>query len=588
MNHRLRDAAKRLKEKEGISIRRADKTAALVLISTDEYNNKLDAILNDDTKFKRISRNPIEEIKRETNKIIERVNASSNAARLPPISGDYEPGYLYGTIKTHKNGNPLRPIISQIPTPTYALAKKLNNLLTPYIPNKFSIKSSIDFLDIVKRTPTDGLIASMDVESLFTNVPVDETIRLILEKVYHDDSTPKLEIPEEALKSLLEICTKRAPFITHRGHMYTQIDGVAMGSPLGVLFANFYMGSVEERVFSSSPPPPTYCRYVDDTFVALREDADIQDLIARFQQHSVLRFTSEYSVDGKLPFLDVLVSKNDEGFNTSVYRKATDEGHCLDGNSECPQRYKSSVMDTYIRRALTHCSTWIATNEELKKTTQMLVNNGYSNREIEHRIKRHMDQWYSQNQKETPTDNIKLFYRGYYHKEYKEDEKALQKIIKENLTSTRDNTKICLQIYYKSRKTSQLLLKNNPAPQPSDIKKRNVVYQFKCPEVGCPHSYIGLTTTRLSKRISCHLQEGNIYRHYARQHNHPPTREALVNSIKVIDTTPDHRRLRYLEAIYILQEKPTLNITQENLLLPTTLQQRPTPPNNYLRIPVNQ
>ena len=51
--------------------------------------------------------------------------------------------------------------------------------------------------------------------------------------------------------------------------MYVQQDGVAMGSPLGVLFANFYMGVVEERVFSKIPRPHIYCRYIDDTFVSL-------------------------------------------------------------------------------------------------------------------------------------------------------------------------------------------------------------------------------------------------------------------------------------------------------------------------------
>ena len=109
----------------------------------------------------------------------------------------------------------------------------------------------------------------MDVESLFTNVPVDETISMILDKVYRDENSPKLNIPEPALKSLLEICTKKAPFRTHRNELYVQKDGVAMGSPLGVLFANFYMGVVEERVFNGSEPPNMYMRYIDDTFVVV-------------------------------------------------------------------------------------------------------------------------------------------------------------------------------------------------------------------------------------------------------------------------------------------------------------------------------
>ena len=188
---------------------------------------------------------PIEDIKKEANNIIDRVNAVASNVKLMKIKGDYEQGYIYGNVKTHKDGNPLRPIISQIPTPTYHLAKQLNALLTPYIPSTYRVKSSAEFLQVVRGSPSDGTISSLDVESLFTNVPVEETIGMMCDKVYRDISTPSLSIPEDALRGLLRLCTMRAPFITHRGEMYTQVDGVAMESPLGVLFADFYMGVVE-------------------------------------------------------------------------------------------------------------------------------------------------------------------------------------------------------------------------------------------------------------------------------------------------------------------------------------------------------
>ena len=576
MNPRLREASKRLKQAEGITIRRADKTAALVLIPTDEYHHKLDEILSDDSKFQRITRNPIEDIKREANRIIERVNAASNSTHLPLIKGDYDPGYLYGNVKTHKNNNPLRPIISQIPTPTYALAKALNRVLTPFIPQKYSIKSPVEFLEIIKSAPTNKIIASLDVESLFTNVPVDETINLILDRVYRNDETPTLEIPEEALRNLLHLCTKRAPFTTHKGQMFTQVDGVAMGSPLGVLFANFYMGIVEERVFSSIPTPHRYCRYIDDTFVVVEREKDIEDLIDNFQQQSVLRFTSEKSENGKLPFLDVLISNNEEGFNTSVYRKPTNIGLCLNGESECPENYRRSVIDTYVRRALTHCSTWQLTNQEIEHATQILVNNGFSNKEIQRRIRVIMDKWYLDAPRTDPDKTIKLFYKGYFHKKYREDEKVIKKIIQDNVTPTDPSAKVHLNIYYNDRKTSQILLKNNPSPPPEDMKRRNVVYQFTCPEVGCSHSYIGLTTTKLTKRVSCHLQEGNIYKHFTQAHNKRPSRNNLIESTKILDSAQDPKRLKYLEALHILDKKPSLNVTQETLLLPTTLQRRIT------------
>ncbi|XP_066990848.1 uncharacterized protein [Macrobrachium rosenbergii] len=188
----------------------------------EEYFDKLDATLSDTTKFERLTRNPTKDIKGVVNKIISTVNAASNAVHLPPISGDFDLGYLYWNVMTHKAGNPLRPIISQTPPPTYALAKRLNHILTPYVPSSYSLKSSVKFLEVIRDSSGTGTIASLDVESLFTNAPVDETIHIILNRVYRDPPMTPLNIPEGSLKALLGICTKMAPFTTQRGHMYRQ------------------------------------------------------------------------------------------------------------------------------------------------------------------------------------------------------------------------------------------------------------------------------------------------------------------------------------------------------------------------------
>ena len=241
------------------------------------------------------------------------------------------------------------------------------------------------------------------------------------------------------------------------------------------------------------------------------------------------------------------------------------------GGVECLENYRRSVIDTYIRRALTHCSTWHLANEEIEQATQILVNNGFSNKEINKRIRNIIDKWYLNPAENDPCRKIKLFYKGYFHNKYKQDENALKKIIQENVIPTDSTTKVHLNIYYRNSKTEQLLLKNNPSPPPEDLKKRNVVYRFKCPEVGCAHSYIGLTTTKLTKRIACHLQEGNIYNHFRRAHNKRSSRTDVTEAKEIIDAVQDPKRLRYLEALHILEIKPSLNVTQETLLLPTTL-----------------
>ena len=582
MTKDLRNAAKKLKSANGITIRRADKTPALVLINTEEYHQKLDAILADDTKFKKITRNPIDSIKKEANDIIDRINALATSTKLMKIKGDFEPGYIYGNIKTHKQGNPLRPIISQIPTPTYHLAKQLNNILAPYIPDQHRVKSSAEFLQLIKDSPASGTISSLDVESLFTNVPVPETINLICDRVYRNHTTPPLQIPEDALRRLLELCTMSAPFTTHRGHLYTQIDGVAMGSPLGVFFADFYMGVVEERVFQQTPKPPIYCRYVDDTFVKTNSKEEVDHLKDLFQRESVLRFTSEESNNGTLPFLDVSVHQDTSSnkITTDVYRKDTNLGLCLNGKSECPDRYKDSTISSYLRRAITHCSTWTSTSAEINKASQTLVNNGFSNRRIDQLTKKTINRWYAGDlnapDDHEPNHHIRLFYKNQFHHAHKQDEKAIREIISDHLKPTSDEDEIKLIIYYKNRRTSSLIMKNNPSPIQDMIRQRNVVYHFTCPIEGCPQDYIGMTTTRLSKRISCHVQEGAIHNHMSRVHNRRPTRDQLIQATKIIDRESDCKRLRFLEALHILEKKPSINRTDEPLLLPTTLQNHTT------------
>ena len=234
-------------------------------------------------------------------------------------------------------------------------------------------------------------MASPNVESLFTNVPVDETTDLLMDHIYRDDTTPRLDIPESSFKRLLQVCTKEALFCDQGGNLWKQIDGVAMGSPLGVLFANTYMGFVEKRVFQRIPQPPTHRRYIDDTFAVTTTRESLNVLCRTFEEYSLFNFTCEFLQDSVLPFLDVKVTQNQDLFSTSVYRKHTNIGLCLNGKSECPKNFKSSVIYAYIKRALAHCSTWNEVHRKLDFVAQQLVDNGYSNRDIQYVTRKTLD-----------------------------------------------------------------------------------------------------------------------------------------------------------------------------------------------------
>ena len=131
---RLKQAAKEIRENKDIIVRRADKAQVYVILNKADYLNKTNDILNDTTKFRKVRKNySIDKSKTAANSLIDSAN-SHMTNKMDRIVGDFKPGYFYGNVKTHKDGNPLRPIISQIPLPTYRLAKKLNYILQPYVP----------------------------------------------------------------------------------------------------------------------------------------------------------------------------------------------------------------------------------------------------------------------------------------------------------------------------------------------------------------------------------------------------------------------------------------------------------------------
>ena len=79
-------------------------------------------------------------------------------------------------------------------------------------------------------------VISFDVESLFTNVPLHETTNIILDLICTKNAI-NTSIPESEMRTLLTLCTGNSCF-TSGDEIYAQIDGVAMGSPLGPVFAN--------------------------------------------------------------------------------------------------------------------------------------------------------------------------------------------------------------------------------------------------------------------------------------------------------------------------------------------------------------
>ena len=106
--------------------------------------------------------------------------------------------------------------------------------------------------------------------------------------------------------------------------MYTQLDGVAMGTPLCPALANIFVGLHESRLFDNTVKLGVYFRFLDDTFAIFGSELGCDHFQEKLKLlHPALKVTVEKEQSNSLNFLDVLVEKEGTGFLTSIYRKQT-------------------------------------------------------------------------------------------------------------------------------------------------------------------------------------------------------------------------------------------------------------------------
>ena len=133
-----------------------------------------------------------------------------------------QPGKICGLAKVHKENTPLRPVVSMIRTAEYNLAKYILKIINDAMPTTYMLNPAGSFVNQISSfdfQPSHVLV-SYDVVSLFTNIPLNETIDIICNYVYQQHSPPKYF--KEAFKKLHQIAT--GGYFLHRGKLYCQID----------------------------------------------------------------------------------------------------------------------------------------------------------------------------------------------------------------------------------------------------------------------------------------------------------------------------------------------------------------------------
>ena len=163
---------------------------------------KMDDILSDQNKFSKVSLkydtslnyaiNQEENVDKVLKKLFESKRMTEKTRKsLKPVGT--RPGVMYGSCKVRKvsvvNCPPFRPILSVLNTPTYKLAKCLVPILKPLTTDELTVKDSSHFAEEVVDQQHDLFMASFNVDSVFTNIPLEETIEICANEFFKESET---------------------------------------------------------------------------------------------------------------------------------------------------------------------------------------------------------------------------------------------------------------------------------------------------------------------------------------------------------------------------------------------------------------
>ena len=168
--------------------------------------------------------------------------------KLRPVGS--KPGTLYGPTKLNKsvkNGFlPFRPILSGIGTTTYKLEKFLVPILSNITQNEFMVQDSFTYVDEILTQDSDFYLPSLDVDALFNNIPLDETIDICVKKIFQNLQTLIKRISKNDFCDLLNLATKVSIFTLYN-KFYIQVDDFAMESPVSPILINIFLKHHEEK-----------------------------------------------------------------------------------------------------------------------------------------------------------------------------------------------------------------------------------------------------------------------------------------------------------------------------------------------------
>ena len=341
-------ALKELTRNRHIIIKPADKGGAVVIQNRDDYITEGLRQLQDPTFYSEQAIDLTQKHQKEIADILDDMIMYQQihiSCHNYLTGGKVRTAQFYMLPKIHKTTTnpPGRPIVSGNGCPTEKISQFIDFFLQPCVRNIRSyIKDTSDFLKMLEsvgKLPKECILVTLDVASLYTNIPNQEGREAVLQTL--DIYRGNVQNPSNTyLVTLLDKVLKCNNF-EFNGRHFLQVGGTAMGTKVAPSYANTFMGWYEEKfVYTYQKQPLLWKRFIDDIFVIWQHTQKELDEFITFLNNRMpsIKFEADISVNS-VHFLDVTVSIDHTtgSINTTLYTKPTD-AHNYINYASCHQK----------------------------------------------------------------------------------------------------------------------------------------------------------------------------------------------------------------------------------------------------------